>query len=703
MNKWTGFLNSIEKYIAKHESHFKKYPLVIGLVTTLFWYVGVVLRVTTSFPEIALVDLGLGAIAFSVVTLLVKVVKNKIPSYLLLALIVTQALIMGMSSSLIVIGVIWVCLAVALGVALFPHWVMDVISSLKSSDTESAVPISIPRRTATIISVLFVVAFLFFVRSYVQPEMGVNQQCYFATAHQSSYRESLYEKFASVWEIKPITHRAFIYGIYEIATNYFPFHDKAGFEKTANGVYFLWTVILITAGIFLGRREWRELSGVHWWYLLILAVSFQGVMVGRSFEVEEMVFSLSVLLLGMLFSRNRILLFIAPLLALYISSLKILTLFIPIALLLFTISVISYSRKEWFAVLLGTLFALVLTISFVVKYPLFLTEIAGARAMQQGTVFFFGGVRIGTFIGALAKAFYYNPFVMAGVVANTLLLFHYNREKQFKKSTVLMVIWFLLGIIPLVMGKAFSYYALTLTIGAFLSIVLCCRNAQEVCAKTTTREVLWAVVPPLLVLLYQGMIPVLIATVLISAITFVLKQRVSEKQWGHLFVSLYLFSFLFWLAVHMPWQTRPASSSRVGAEIVQELEKDPDLEHVQMLYLTFGTVPYSLGLENTNRYFYTLPMLRHAQMEKVANATKGELKYLKRFGRDMADNISESVSLQECLAGAVAFRGKYIIHDNRGWGNFELYPELDSLVQADYIKIVSSGRQTLYMKKSEAQ
>lgn len=700
MSRLEPVLSKIELLIKNSEQKLKKTPLVIAAITTLFWYIGLVSRYVTSQPEIALVDLGLGAIVFSTLTLLISVVKNRVPSYLLLLLTVTQALIMGMSSSLLPFGVVWALLSALLAVSLFPQWTVSLLHALQRPAADETVALQVrSSKFKTVIIVLGLISIGLFVRFYTQPGLGVNQQCYFATANQSSFHESWYDTFASVWEIKPVTHRAFVYVVYELAEKYSSFQNKEGFETAVNSIYLVWSFLVIGIGVILGRKRFMEISGIHWGYVLLLAFAFQGVLVEKAFEVEEMVFSLSVLTLGFMWSRKSPLIFLAPFLCAYITSLKILTLFVPVALILFSMTFIRFTKKEFLAFGVGTVAAIIGAAVFLYQFPPFLSEMAGARAMQQGTVFFFGGMRVATFIGTLSKTFFYNPFVLAGAVVNVLLLVGLGKEKRVKEQGAVIALWFLLGIIPLVMGKSFTYYALPFTISAFLTLLVFMKNADFITAHISKKTLLWAFLLPVVVILYKGLEVTLITSVALAVALILSRKKFFTEAWMNMFFVIFLSSLTLWCVLHTPWKSRPASPNAVNTEIVNYLDGDSGLLDEQMLYLTFGTIPYSLGIRNTNRYFYTLPMLRHAQMEKVARATKGELKYLNRFGRDMADNIAESVSFQECLAGAEAFRGKYIFHDSRGWGNFELYPQLDSLVKSDYEAVVNAGRQTLYVKK----
>jgi hypothetical protein len=64
----------------------------------------------------------------------------------------------------------------------------------------------------------------------------------------------------------------------------------------------------------------------------------------------------------------------------------------------------------------------------------------------------------------------------------------------------------------------------------------------------------------------------------------------------------------------------------------------------------------------------------------------------------MSEVIKESPALQDCLAGAESFRGRYIYH-SKEWCDRKLHPVFDSLITVDYDSVVVDGATILYEKK----
>lgn len=706
-----SLLHGMTGFLEKRNPLLDKAPFISAIVVILTWVLLIVSRSQSDFPLIALIDLQIGGGFFILLSGLVLFTKKRFFQHLLFGMMVVQTLIMGLNSQLFFLGCFWGVVTAYLGFSLYRKGFAATIHEIGAS------PVVEPQRATEKLSkkglgiclLIAVVALGVYGRTLTQPGLEENQMCYFATAHQSSYEDGI-EKFSRVWEIKPIFHRAPIYVVYAAATAVSSYYDKVSFESAVNGIYGLITSLMIIIGVFLARGRLTGVSGLPWWLMALLGIGFQTVMVVRFFEVEEMVFSLSVLGIGLLLSKRWPLVLLSPFVFLEITLLKGLTLFTPMAYLFFFLLLFRFSKREYIAFGIGSLLAVGTLLLFFKTYPLFMQEYGSARSIQQSTVFFFAIVRILTFFGALAKGMLTNPFLFPGIVVTVLLLQYFGSTKRYRPVAGLILLWSFLGIIPLLMGKSFTYYALPFTIGAFLSILLfigeyggILKSLKE--SGKGKKRVLVAFGIPSLVLLLQFPVQSIAFIIFGGAVIIFLSRKRELTTASMVLGTIFIGTNLSWMATNHAWIERKPAILFHEPLITDFFFDDESLRSETMLYLTFGPEPYHLGLKNSNRYFYTLPFRRHLQMVNAAEGKSKELQLIARFTKESARIIEQTRPVQECLEEALQFQGRFILHSynselqKSGWCRRDLYPALDSKIATEYKPLIIGTNHILYERR----
>lgn len=705
-----NLLNYCIKTLEKRSSLLNRLPLISSYIAIFFWLLGITLRLTVSRPIVTTLELVVSGSLFILLTLTYQFFKWRTSILLLMILTVVQAMIMGLNSELIFVGSIWLVLFSLMLLGYFKNSILKglhgISNEYKSNSNENEIKNKSLKTTYLCISLSFLALIIF---SYMQPGLGDNQQVFFGTAHISSFYDNLYDKFSNVWEMKPIFHRAYVYTFYEIANNFSDFHDKASFEKAVYISYGLWCALIISIGILAGYKKLASLFKVPLWVMLLIAISIQGVMPAKAFEAEEMVYSFSILSIGLMLSSNPILVFFSPLIFLYITLLKGVTLLIPVSLVLFSLLLFKFKKSDYLSFVSGSIFAILLLVIFFIKYPIFLHEYSNAGAIQQSTVLFSGWLRLTTSIGAISKSLYNNPFIFSGLLLSLPLFSIFKKRKEYRYFAAFLILWLGMLMIPVVLGKAFTYYAMPLSISTFFTILMGVRLLSDITQekeyhKTLKKHLIISSIIVALVVLSLGKPIVIFASLFIFLLPIFISQILKSSSKTtftpiHFLLIIISVTLIAYITLRRPWNLREASYMSDKPQIVNFLKNDdPNYLKNEMLYLSYGREAYHLGLYTPSRYFYTLVMRRHMEMEKVINSDKPIFKYFKKSAKQGREIIVNSDVMKETIEDILNYKGEYIIRSKRGWCNLSLYPSIKKHLDLNYKKAMETHAHEIYVK-----
>lgn len=700
-------LNFLTSLIKSHQKIIINFPSISSVSVTLFWITGMILRHTVSWPLITEIELIVGSVLFTILTLGQKILKWRFFNYTILILTLSQAMIMGLNKDLILIGIIFTFLSAGHFIGMFYKQILNGLQALLLLPLDQNSPeIKYNKSIILPFFLISIISFILFSISYTSPGLDSNQQVYLGASFLSSFHDSFIDKFSKVWEIKPVFHRAYVYMFYKLATIKNNFLNKTEFESSVYFFYGLWTSLMITVGIIAGRKKLCNFSKLPLWAIIILGISMQGVMAVKLFEAEEMSFSFSVLGMGLLLSEIPILVFLVPFIFLYITLLKGVTLLIPVSLVFFAILLFKFKKSDYISFAIGSLTSLIFLFLFFFKYPVFVQEYSDAGTLQQSTVLFSAIIRLVTSIGAIAKGLYYNTYITIGTVLIIVLLNHFRKTKNYRYFAAMLILWTSTTLIPIVLGKGFTYYALPLAIASFLTILTFTNiysqlNIKEIFNKSQLKTISLGFLVAFLILLFSEK-PIILFTFIVPVVilfsTIRMYKMGSVKKISPLLLILLIISSAnaMWTLSHQSWKGREASYLGDYKELTDYLKQNPKYLNEEMLYLTYGREAYYLGLNTPNRYFYTLVMRRHLHMEKLIKTDNKYLKVFKQSAVELKEMILNT-NIMECTINDILdYNGKYILHSNNGWCEISLYPNIEKHIEDNYKVVLTTKKHSLY-------
>lgn len=702
-----SIVNLLISLLTQHEKFLTKAPLAGSYTLALFWIFAIIARLTLEKPIISVFELSIGAALHIALTLSYNLLKSKTSFLVLLTLSFSQALVMGLNKSLILFGALWLIISSAMFIGFFQTQIKNGLKSLLDENDNNPTEVSNEKESEKLLKIVgaFFLALVAF--SYFQPGLGDNEQVFFATAHLSSFYDNLYDKFSKVWEMKPIFHRAYVYLFYEIATIFSDFQDKNSFETTINITYGLWCGFIISVGIIAGRKKLKSFFKIPLWQILLFALLIQGVMSAKAFEAEEMVYGFSILSFGLLVSGNPLTVFLAPFIFLYITLLKGVTLLIPVSLTFFALLIFKFRKSEYIAFITGTAFSISLLTLLFIKYPIFLHEYSNAGEIQQATTFLLGLVRLIISVGAISRSLYNNPFVISGIILSLPLLFVLKKKKDYKSFAALLVVWLGTLFIPIVLGKAFTYYALPITIASFFTILISTSIYKEILSDKKLYQpfrsgLIASIITILIMVLTLGKSMVIISSLFPIAASILMLVNI-KKRWftsKQLLLLILISTLLMYTTHRRPWNTRKASTISDKSQIVNFLKHDnSEYQKEQMLYLSYGKEAYHLGMYTPNRYFYTLIMRRDIEMEGIINSDESITKPIKKSALQLRNIITNSEVMKQTKDDILNYRGSYILHSKRGWCDLSFYPDISNFINNKYTLVLETPRHELYKIK----
>lgn len=694
-------------FLGKNEKLFLKFPTIASLTVTAFWILGATVRHTLYWPLITGIEFIVCSILFAILTAGQQFLKWRFFNYTILVLTLSQAMIMGLNKSLILVGILFTLLSTGHFLGMFYH---QVLTGLKNLITHPTIidftPIKSKFQTTIIFILLSAFAFILFALSYTSPGLDSNQQVYVGASYLSSFHDGFIDRFTKVWEIKPVFHRIYVFMYYKLATIQNDFLDKKEFESSVYFFYGLITSLMITFGVLAGRKKLCNFSKLPLWAIIILGISMQGVMAIKLFEAEEMTYSFSVLGIGLLLSGFPLLVFFSPFIFLYITLLKGVTLLIPASLIIFSLLLFKFKKSDYIAFISGSIVSVILLALFFIKYPVFVQEYGDAGTLQQSTVLFSSIIRLITSLGAIGKGLFYNTYIIIGVISGLILFCHFKDTKNYRFFSALLILWTGTTLIPIVLGKGFTYYALPMAIASFLTILIFTReysqiDIKDILSKKHLNKLVAGLITSIALLaaseLWKYLFIFLIPVIIIISLLYLYKNNKLNVFTPILILLLVTFSAnSMWSLAHKPWKAREASYLGDYNELMEYIQKNADYKNNEMMYLTYGREVYYLGLRTPNRYFYTLVMRRHMHMVDLIETNNKYLKVFKRIAPQLRDMILRTNIMKKTLEETANYDGKYILNSNTGWCNLELYPEINNKIKTEYKLVLETKKHKLY-------
>lgn len=528
------------------------------------------------------------------------------------------------------------------------------------------------------------------------PLSGDNK-IFFAAARQADNQGNFPLNVYRSWELKPLGHRAIIYGVYKIATVFSDFPAKVAFERAVKAVYGA-IVFLATLGFVFSIR--RFLQGINLSprlvFLAILLIFFSmSFLIRLQPEEISLIFIMAAVPLALSNSRRLNLLAGLPLAALF--TLKGITILLGIHVLLMVYVLGPDFRKNlvwsaagaagWLAVILGVL----LTV-----FPQELRDMRNATLFQGSLEIELK--RFGSLPWAFWHKFQFAPVLAPAVIFGWLsfpLLIYYRRWMD---TFVIISVGAVSGAVVLIQGLFFGYHYAAFVAPAVWILVMILHRTGTLTGPMTGRQLAflagWSLglvgflavatyvdrrttdVVPLSVIGYN--LAALLAAFLIALGWLLIRLKHSAGLPSDRLVMAGLavvFAVAFWARYESPWNLYLSHGGTTAAErrVFGELEERYHLsDQEELLYLSGdGAYAYYFGAPTHCRYF-TLEAIKRVHSEVGA---KGLL---------------DSPVFRETMNCILSYQGEFILMAPV-WPALQSFTEVTEKIEKGYELVAESN------------
>jgi hypothetical protein len=544
------------------------------------------------------------------------------------------------------------------------------------------------RRTIPIV-ILGGVTLGVFLAWFYTPLSG-DSKIFLAAARQADFHGNFPINVYRSWELKPLGHRAVIYGLYQAATTFSDFRDKASFERAVKIVYASAIVLAALAFITAIRKllETHGLSPPLMFLALLLTFFSMSYLITYQAEEIALIFLMGSLPLALSRSKGLHLLAGLPLAALF--TLKGITGLLGIQVLVFLYALGSEYRSNlrWCFFGFAGWFVVIIVI-FLVVFPQELRDLRNATLFQGSLEF--EPKRFASLPWAFWHQFQFAPIVAPAVILGWFSVPILVWRKRWQTLGLFACMAAVSGAVVIVQGLFFGYHYAVFSLPAALVLIVTYRTTWDLTLDLTGRKkaflTLWlfGLVGLLAVLTYvdrgtTSVVPALVigynlAAVLVAFMILIgwllLARRLKIPAPLHrvaLAVLVIVFAGAFWIRYQSPWTLYPpfAETAKAERQRFGELEESYRFsQQSELLYLSNdGIFAYYFGAPTHCRYF---------TMEALVRVDTGV----------EAKGLRDSKVFRGAIACILDYQGEYILA-SPGWPPIERYPEIAKKIASEY-------------------
>lgn len=518
--------------------------------------------------------------------------------------------------------------------------------------------------------------------TWLDAPWGGDKANFFAAARQADYHGSFPFNVYRSWELKPLGHRAVIYGIYKAATRVSDYNNKPGFEKASKGVYAA-AVLLITAVVLFSTRRRLNRNNIP-----ILGVFFGIALVFLSmdwhvaFQAEEMSLFLILIALPLATAKSKRLNLLSglPLAALF--ALKgitiLLALYVPI--IVYALGLEYRQQLRWGVIGSVAWFVLIMAVLASI-FPQELRDLHNASLLQGS--FNFQAKNFANVFWVFTNKFQQAPVFAPMVILAWISLPALAWNKDWTKISAFLAMAAVGGTVVFLQSAWHGYHFVVLIVPAIWLLVVLRTGTWDLTARLNPSKLAflagWSLglIGLLAVVVYidrQSTVIVPFGTIgfnlaaLSAGFTILLTWLAIRSKlglnlgWHSLVLTCFVLVFAgaFWIRFQSPWS--PAQYDR--SEAVQLAydnyeERYRFSEQPEVLYFSEGDA-YQYGARSHCRYF--------------------NMEALKRLDKPGAERIKTSLIFRDSLDCALSYDGDYIL------GDFDMsqLPELSAKINKEY-------------------
>jgi len=521
--------------------------------------------------------------------------------------------------------------------------------------------------------------------TWLDAPWGGDKINFFAAARQADYHGSFPFNVYRSWELKPLGHRAAIYGIYKATTTVSDYSNKPGFEKASKGVYAA-AVLLITAVVLFSARRWLVRKNIPMlWVFFGFALVFLSMDWHIALQAEEMSIFFILISLPLAAAKSKPLNLLSglPLAALF--ALKgitiLLALYVPI--ILYALGPEYRQQLRWCALGLAAWFVLIMAVLASI-FPQELRDLHNASLLQGS--FNFQARNLANVLWVFTNKFQQAPVFAPIVILAWISLPALAWNKDWTKIAAFLAMAAVGGTVVFLQAAWFGYHFAVLIVPAIWFLLVLRTGAWELAARLNPSKlaflVAWSLglIGLLAVVVYidrQSTVFVPAGTIgfnlaaLSAGFTILLSWLAIRSKlglnldWHSLVLTCFVLVFAgaFWIRFQSPWS--PTQNDR--SEAVQMAYDDYDeryrfSEQTEVLYFSEGAA-YQYGAPSHCRYF--------------------NMEALKRLDKPGALKIKTSLIFRESLECALSYDGNYIL------GDFDMsqLPELSAKINKEYLLV----------------
>jgi hypothetical protein len=523
---------------------------------------------------------------------------------------------------------------------------------------------------------------------YFRPGIGENQKCFFAAANLAEQNSGVLDKFASVWEMKPVFHRVHIYMFHKAARMFALFENKDVYESLIKLFYFLFQACLIFFSSVLSRRYLYKIKVSPFVYN-VFALCLVGIMPATAFEAEVMVFPYLLAAGSMLLYGSRITVFLSTIPFFIIAGMKGSTALLSIMIPLIYLYVCKPDKKIIISFLTGFVFFGSLVLIFFIRNDLFFHEYLDSKRMLDISTVKNEINKIIIYFKGMKRVFVLHSFYPLVLFPLLYVILFTALKKHYKMLKILLIIFTVCASISYIQGKPFPYYQLTLLtpiLIVYLAFCYCLSFGDSIMPEFALLKrvvVMTAlIVLPVLICLLLGQSMFAVITVLCFDVLMLvlIVFRNSNLLYGKINILCVCVVILFSFTLNskngslLPQYINEPYLKKIITNHAEKNKVQPTI-----LYLTYGTAAYDAELFTSQRVFYPIPLKRYQRQQKSETALKTGV-YI--------------TALEEIRS----FNGNYVLcqKEKPGWFDISKYPDIADKLKNEYNIIFENKKYIIY-------
>jgi hypothetical protein len=564
-------------------------------------------------------------------------------------------------------------------------------SSASGFREEESLGTALPGATkrAIPIVILGAIALGVFLAWFFTPLSG-DGKIFYAAARQADFHGNFPLNVYRSWELKPIGHRAVIYGLYQAATTFSDFWDKVSFERAVRIVYASVIVLAALAFITAIRKflETHGLSPPQMFLTLLLTFFSMSYLITYQAEEFALIFLMASLPLALARSKGLNLLAGLPLAALF--TLKGITVLLGIHVLVFLYVLGNEYRSNLRRCFLGFAgWLVVIIVIIVVVFPQELRDLRNATLFQ-------GSLEIEPKRFASLPWAFWHKFQFAPVVAPAVILGWFSVpilvwHTRWQTLVLFACTAAVSGAVVVAQGLFFGYHYAVFSVPAALILIVVYRTTWGLALDLTGTKkaflALWLFglvgllaimtyvdrgttdVVPARVIGYNLAVLLVAFVVLAGWLLFTLRAKIpATPHRVVLMVLVVVFAGAFWARYQSPWTMYPdyAETGKAERRLFGEFEESYRFsQENELLYLSEdGIFAYYFGAPTHCRYF---------TMEALVRVDTG-----------VGDKrLRDSAIFRDVMACILSYQGEYILAAPE-WAPIQRYPEIAEKMAAEY-------------------